>query len=123
MSVFGTGPAAGVAAAALSAQQTARSKDREKTASARESKRLRELMEAHLLALEEGDESDTPTQLHIDNHLPEHHTPPTQRGRGMVIDRITTDTSPSENDDPDDAPAPGNAPGDEPLYRHLDVQA
>jgi hypothetical protein len=119
MSVLGTGTAAGVAQSALNAQQTARNRDRDKTAAARESKRLRELMEAHLLALEEGDESDTPTQLHIDNHLPEHHTPAAQREDSSRIDHTVTEAPAPET--PDDDP-PSDA-SDPPLYRHLDVRA
>jgi hypothetical protein len=119
MSVLGTGPAAGVAQAALNAQQTARSKDRDKTAAARESKRLRELMEAHLLALEEGDESDTPTQLHIDNHLPEHHTAAAQREDSTHIDRSATEAPAPETSGDEAASDDANPP----LYRHLDVQA
>lgn len=119
MSVIGTGTAAAVAQTALQAQQVARRRDREKTDSAGDVKRLRELVEAHLRALEEGDEARTPAQLHIDGELPEHHSPPQQVA--------PTQSRPEETATADaerQAAGPADAPAaDPPLYRHLDIQA
>ena len=119
MSVIGTGTAAAVAQTALQAQQVARRRDRAKTDSAGDAKRIRETIEAHLQALEEGDETETPAQLHIGGELPEHQTPP----QSVETIQQRPDDADAPADDAVDPPTgtPMDAPP--PLYRHLDIQA
>ena len=74
MSAIGTGVAAGVAQTALQSQQVARNRDRREAQNAADTARLQDLVEMHLRALEEGDETETPAQLHIDGQLPEHES-------------------------------------------------
>jgi hypothetical protein len=102
----GTQIAAGVAQTALQAQQVARQRDRE-ARRASDTRRLPELIEARLRALEEGDQADSSTSGRIDEQLPSHQSPPVQGpGRRTGQNQQQPDT------------------GDEaPLYKHLDVQA
>jgi len=115
MSVIGTGTgtAAAVAQTALQAQQVARRRDKDRTSAASDARRLRDILEAHLLAVEEGDESGSPAQLHIDGEMPDHQALPVDQQR-----------KPHEytNETPVEAIEPGPA-GEGPLYRHLDIQA
>jgi len=121
MSVIGTGTAAAVAQTALQAQQVARKRDREKTESADDARRLREMFEAHLRALEEGDEAEGPAQLNIDGELPEHQGPPQQID---AVHRRSQEEHPAQDhDDTADAQSEATSSADPPLYRHLDVQA
>lgn len=124
MSVIGTGTAAAVAQTALQAQQVARRRDREKTDSRGEVKRLRELVETHLRALEEGDEAETTAQLHIDGELPEHQGP-SQQLEAVQRRADEVDVAEVAPDDPpvDNTASKSAASGKPPLYRHLDIQA
>jgi len=120
MSVIGTGTAAAVAQTALQAEQVSRRRNRRTTESDADARRLREMLEAHLRALEEGDEAQTPAQLHIDGELPDHQQPPPQaethrRAREGRQDDDRVDAA-ENSADPD-------AKSEAPLYRHLDIQA
>lgn len=91
---------------------------RRDAASARDSadaKRLRELLQTHLQALEEGDEFESPAQLHIDGQMPEGQHPqpqlapaPKQKSQAPV---------------PAAPPPPPQARRQDALYWHLDIQA
>ena len=119
MSVIGTGTAAAVAQTALQAQQLARRRDREKTGSVDDARRLREMLEAHLRALEEGDQADTAAQLHIDGELHDRQDSPEQAERAQHHpDEQQLADEPVAGSSPDDADQ-----SDPPLYRHLDIQA
>ena len=78
------------------------------------------MLEAHLRALEEGDEAETPAQLHIDGEMPDHQGPPQQ---------TQTHQRPEEKQQADDgvnaaeSSADPDAQPDPPLYRHLDIRA
>ena len=116
MSTIGTGVAAGVAQTAYQAQQVARERDRRKNEAARGTAAMREMLEARMNALEEGQEDQTPVQLHIDGQLPEHHTAPVERPQ----EHRAGDDAPAE---PVDGQAPVPRDDDATLYRHLDVTA
>ena len=81
MTSIGTGVAAAVAQTALQAQQTARVRDKAHTQSARDAKRLHEMVQTALRALEEGDQFESPAQLHVDSQMPQHQQPQ-QGGQG-----------------------------------------
>ena len=57
MSVMGTGVGAGVAQAALQAQEVARNRDKERTETIQTANRVREIFETRLRNLEEGEEA------------------------------------------------------------------
>lgn len=119
MSIQGTGVAAGVAQSALQAQQVGRTRDKTDTQAAANARRMREALEAHLQALEEGDEFESPAQLHVDENPPEHH-PPQQE----LSDREGAETDDTEADTtPEQATSPAEPRDGEPLYRHVDIQA
>lgn len=121
MSMLGTGVAAGVAGVALQAQSVARQRDRQNVHTARDIRRMQELLQTHLDALDEGD-TQSPAQLHVDDQLPDHHSPPQydgmlhqhRQGQGGTAETQGV-TPPSLSAAHDDA--------DTPLYRHVDVTA
>ena len=116
MTSIGTGIAAAVAQTALQAQQTARLRDKAQTQSARDAKRLHELLQTAMQALEEGDQFESPAQLHVDSQMPQHQQ--SQEGKpGKAKKRSAPEHA------PDAPPASSAAPADGTLYRHLDVQA
>ena len=120
MSVLGTGVAAGVAQTAQTAQQVVRQRDKRHTQTAADASRLQDLLETHLRALDEGDEAQTPAQLHIDGQLPEHEGP------GPQVPQAHGEHEPAEDEPaPQDgaAQAAADARGGGQLYRHLDIQA
>jgi hypothetical protein len=75
MGIIGTGIAAGVAATAQQAEHVSRRRKRVKTESKEDAKRIRDEVESHLLALDEGDGNNSATQLRIDENVPEHQRP------------------------------------------------
>lgn len=107
MSMMGTNLAAGVAQTTLQAQHVARQRD-SRDRRAADTKRLPEVIEARLRALEEGDAADSSTAPHIDQQLPEHQAPPVAKP-GDHPRRPYQDQDPSSERSP--------------LYKHLDVQA
>ncbi|MCC7145719.1 MAG: hypothetical protein IT443_04680 [Phycisphaeraceae bacterium] len=121
MTTPGTGVAAGVAGAPLQAQQLGRSQDVRRSA---ETKRMREVFESHLRSLEEGDEDQSPDQLHIDNHLPQHSNQSPYQEPGKQ-NQPKAEKAPEEPADAADSPPQASPPQDDRngLYRHLDVQA
>lgn len=138
MSVSATNLASSVAAAPASSQQTARARERSGSTTA-ELRQLRDRIEVHFQALEEGDESDSPAQLRVDSQVPEHQNPHQdqsrrQRRRGPYGQVAASSETPAASS----APTPvisslGPLPGrDKPmqlrdahpsLYQHLDVKA
>ncbi|MBI1337683.1 MAG: hypothetical protein GC164_12065 [Phycisphaera sp.] len=118
MSSLGTTPAAGVAQTALNAQQTARRIDRSRNQSEAQARRMKELLETHMQALDEGDEFESPAQLHIDSQVPDHGNPrdtPKNPHQKAKPERSAFEKAPG--------PEASAQPGDSPLYRHLDVEA
>ena len=100
MSVIGTGVAAGVAQTGLQAKEVAKRKDRAETDSAKEARRMRETLEGHLRALEEGDRVDinSPTNVRIDEQIPEHESGSTidsnrRRGKAQTSNSYGADGS------------------------------
>ena len=110
MGVIGTGIASAVAQTALQAQQVARERDRKARLASDEALRVRERIDEHMQALDEGDEAaqGSVTQFHVDGQLPQ-HTPPIPAS--------------SSHHARQDSPRAGDADGDNPHGSHLDVQA
>jgi len=121
MSMLGTGVAVGVAGVALQAQSVARQRDRQNVQNARDIRRMHEILQTHLDALDEGD-TQSPAQLHVDDQLPDHQSPPQYDGlvhprrEGHAAAPQTQGVTP---------PSLSAAPHDDdaPLYRHVDVTA
>jgi len=119
MSVLGTSVAAGVAQTGLQAQQVARRRDRANTSATADARRVRELLEQHMRALEEADEFESTDQLHIDGQLPEHRGPLDQQpGQGS-----SPVASPLGPGTPGAAGPPDPEGSSSPLYQHVDVRA
>jgi len=72
MSVMGTGIAAGVAQAASNAEQVARRRDKRTNKTAEETRRIREIFEAHFKTLEEHDETENAARIYTDSQVPQH---------------------------------------------------
>lgn len=119
MSILGTSVAAAVAQTALQAQQVARQRESVPNQTTRDARRIQDLIEAHLLALEEDDQLDSTDQLRINGRLPQHQSSNQQKQNAHG----QTAAKPIK-DEVTQAAAPNAAPalGDQ-LYRHLDVQA
>ena len=118
MSIIGTGPAAGVAQTTHQARQIAHRRDREDVRSIAEAKRLREMLEAHMLALEEGDGFESPSQLLIDGDV--------QDERRSAADQQPQSSEPVDDDGSQISSAgeqQGQSESDPRPYRHLDLQA
>jgi len=123
MSILGTSIAAGVAQTALQAQQVARGQDRQSARIRDEGRRVREMFEAHLRSLEEGDEDETVDRVQIDGQLPEHVSSANPDRRRQPSHTLA---KPASDDNPHDAQTTESLPADEgedALYQHLDVQA
>lgn len=119
MSILGTSVAAAVAQTSLQAQQVARQRESVRHQTTRDAQRVQDLIEAHMLALEEDDQLDTSDQLRIDGRLPQHQTNDQRRQNPRRQHSSATSQDEKESPaPPTDAPAHG-----EQLYRHLDVQA
>ena len=114
MTQAGTGIAAAVAQTALQAQQVARRHDAATSRDSADAKRLRELLQTHLQALEEGDEFESPAQLHVDGQMPEGGHPESQSPLPQKHEPQTSSAP--------DAPPPPPRSADT-LYWHLDLQA
>jgi hypothetical protein len=119
MTSIGTGIAAAVAQTALQAQQTARVRDKAQTQSARDAKRLHELLQTAMQALEEGDQFESPAQLHVDSQMPQHQSPQENQDKPK---RPSAQAKPEETVATTSTPA-SSTPNDGTLYRHLDVKA
>lgn len=122
MSAIGTGTAAAVAQTALTAQQLARRRDKDRSNSASDARRIREMVELHMLALDEGDDAETTSQLRIDGELPQHQSPPPEGpAQGRTHQQASDDVAPAEDEANDAKQQSGQT--EPPLYRHLDIQA
>ncbi len=84
MSVIGTSIAAGVAQTAQQAQEVSRRREKRANDQQRQAREIQEKLDLQEVAVEEGDEVETSTELRIDAQLPEHHTPQQQ----AQLDRI-----------------------------------
>jgi hypothetical protein len=122
MSAIGTGTAAAVAQTALTAQQVARRRDKDRSSSTGEARRICEMVELHMLALDEGDDAETTSQLHIDGELPQHQSPPPQPPPQDQAHQQAKDDAPSAQVQAGDPPQQTGRT-DPPLYQHLDIQA
>ena len=111
MSQIGTGVAAGVAQTTYQAGDVNKRKTKEVRDKDRKTERLNDQFEQHMLALDEGDADgdQAPTQLRVNEQLPQHHTIQAEMGRYAH----PTAKEPTPEDRPDD---------DEPK-KHLDIQA
>jgi len=74
MSVMGTGVAAGVAQAASNAETVARRRDKRSNKTTAETRRVREIFEAHLKTLEEHDEGENTARIYTDSQVPQHES-------------------------------------------------
>ena len=115
MSNLGISIVGSVAQSTLQAQQVSRANHRQQTDTAAEARKVRELLEAHFAALDEGDEATLLSQLHVDEQVPEREHSP---------DEFEAEKKPAGEDQPAEASAE-ITPDDEaePVHRHLDVTA
>jgi hypothetical protein len=111
MSQIGTGVAAGVAQTTYQAGDVNKQKTKEIRDKDRKTQRLSDQFEQHMLALDEGDADgdQAPTQLRVNEQLPQHHTIQSEMKRYTH----STQQAPSATQQSDD---------DEP-QKHLDIQA
>ncbi|MAX25196.1 MAG: hypothetical protein CMJ19_11900 [Phycisphaeraceae bacterium] len=111
MSQIGTGVAAGVAQTTYQAGDVNKRKTKEVRDKDRKTERLNDQFEQHMLALDEGDADgdQAPTQLRVNEQLPQHHTIQTE----MKSYTHSTQQPPQAQQQPDD-----NEP-----KKHLDIQA
>ncbi len=129
VSVLGTSLASSVAQAPVQAQEAAGQRDRADVESARESRNIRDLFQAHLSSLEEDEtDADAPTNPHIDQNLPDPQPRPRNgRGKPRPVQVVEADTltlnSTIQVPATGAAALPEPVSPDSPLYRHLDVQA
>jgi len=72
MSNIGISIAGSVAQGSLQVQQVSRALHRQTTDAAAEARQIRDRVDAHLAALDEGDEANPLSQLRIDEQMPEH---------------------------------------------------
>lgn len=105
MSSMGTGPTAGVAQTALNAQQVARQRDKKVRDEKHQSERIKDTFETHLRAVEEGDEAEAPSQLRLDQQVPqhEHNGNPVDPSPRHTRDE-QSDDKPDHKDDNEDRP-------------------
>src|SRR5690349_12331801 len=99
MSVLGTGIAASVAQTGLQSQQVAQQRDRTTAQSTQDAAKMRELLESHLLSLEE-DAYESPANLHIDQHLPDRQTgeePKRDKHKRPAAGAATTEAEPHDS--------------------------
>lgn len=116
MNIIGTGVAAGVAASQHQAEQVSRKQHKDQNGTADEARRVKDIVEAHLLALDEGDDSGTNAgQVRIDDHVPEH-----QKSPGDSIDAINR--MPKQDDTELDQDA-GSEKDTGPGLSHVDLTA
>lgn len=136
MSSIGTGIAAGVAQTTQTSQQVSRQRDKRRADNKSQLKELRDSFEIHMRAVDEGDEPDTPAQLHIDQDVPEHlrknavekepreeAVEPYQQESGQQpIQQSATHEQAQAKPKADPLPPPVMGP-DSALYHHLDLEA
>lgn len=121
MSNIGISIAGSVAQGSLQAQQISRALHRHNTDTAAEAKRLRERIDAHLEAVDEGDEANLISQLRIDDQVPERGHPQHQEDVASAKEH-DEDTGPA--DDAAQLPEDGvPLQGGDAAYRPLDITA
>lgn len=111
MSQIGSGIAAGVAQTTYQAGDVNSRKTKELRDKDRKTERLSDQFEQHMLALDEGDADgdQAPTQLRVNEQLPQHHTIQPEMGR------YTHPTTPQ--------PQTTQPQDDQQPQKHLDIQA
>lgn len=117
MSNLGISIVGSVAQGSLQAQQVSRANHRQQTDTAAEARRVRELLDAHFAALDEGDEATLLSKLHVDDQVPE-------REHSQDTNNPDEEKNPSESSE---AVAPSedttaNPPADV-AHHHIDVTA
>jgi hypothetical protein len=121
MSTLGNVVASAVAPAGLQAQQVARARDQQHAQASNGARRVRDLLELHLRALEEDEAQPgaSPAEVHIDEELPQHQ----QQGQEQPS-RQPKEAAPKDEAEAVAPPPPAAPAGAEPtLYRHVDIQA
>lgn len=105
MGTMGTGVIAGVAQAALQAQQVGRQRDQRSRTVQRTADRQKEIARVRVEGLEELDGAEDATRIRIDNQVPDHerHDLPHRRSRHHDPNGAQPDAP-----DPQHANAPGN---------------
>ncbi|MCC7205230.1 MAG: hypothetical protein IT441_09130 [Phycisphaeraceae bacterium] len=146
MTQFGSPLAASLASTPLQAQQVGRELGHAQTRQAADAKRIRQMIESHMQSLEEGDE-DSVDQIRIDSQPPQQHG---RQGQDQFFRQDTSQDNASGDADastpapaeilgppaPDPAviaqllqstqrltPTGDKEPPQDPLYKHLDLQA
>ena len=120
MSSIGTGIASAVAQTSLQAQQVGRERAAGKAQRDNDASRVKDLIEAHLQGLDEGDESSA-SQLHMDDQMPDHQAPGYEQVMASEAKPKPTETPDAQRDLPTAQKKDTDQPGA--LYQHLDVKA
>ena len=115
MTIAGTSVAAAVANTTAQAQEVTRQRDRTAAQAIRDADRLHELVQAHMDALEEGEELQSSDEVRISDHSQQHQSPQ-QETPEQHAENHRAPTAGSIIAAPE--PSAGAA-----LHRHVDVQA
>ena len=117
MSNLGISIVGSVAQGSLQAQQVSRANHRQQTDPAAEARRVREQLNAHFAALDEGDEATLLSKLRVDDQVP-------QREHSQDTDNPEEEKNPGENNE---AIAPSQdaieKPAEDLTHQHIDVTA
>jgi hypothetical protein len=123
MSTIALGIAAGVAQGSVQAREISRALHRQATEAPSDARRIRDRLNAHLDGLDEGDDANTLSELHVDDQVPQRGQDHHDKHEREEKPAAPPDEEPAIADQAKDASEdhpPKDAPGDR-LYRHLDV--
>lgn len=125
MSAVGPAIVGGVAQAQVQSQQISRAQHRHQNDNAQDLRRVRDMLNLHFQALDEGDDaSGHLAELHIDDQLPDHDS---QQGGERKSPRRSAATAQASSDAASTTEPPGSpaTPDGKPdaLYRHVDLTA
>jgi hypothetical protein len=115
MSAISLGIAGGVAQGSAQAREVSRALHRQQTDESADARRVRERLNAHLDALDEGDEANAISELHVDDQVPQRQPDQHEREGGAPrppAAEVPAETPVAESKD---------EPAGDRLYRHLDV--
>lgn len=117
MSNLGISIVASVAQGSLQAQQVSRANHRQQTDTAAEARRVREQLDAHFAALDEGDEATLLSKLHVDDQVPQREH--SQDQSSTKEENAGDETEPAAQAVAEEL----EKPAPDPPHQHIDVTA